>query len=127
MLTVLWHDRSHGPERFWGEFYVRLLEMLKKRKVWFGKAAEVVAWFRQRREITFKIMRDADDRPNVYLCSSRERVTPPFRVRIHTPGASGQEAKTIDIAWDGESDFNPYPIVRNNARETSRSVATNVA
>ncbi len=21
VLTVLWHDRSHGPERFWGDFY----------------------------------------------------------------------------------------------------------
>src|SRR5207253_9032885 len=22
VLTMLWHDRSHGPERFWGDFYL---------------------------------------------------------------------------------------------------------
>jgi len=114
VLTVLWHDRSHGPERFWGEFYFELLQMLKKRKVWFGTAAEVVAWFRKRREISFKVIRDADDLDNVYLCGRRERVTPPFRVRIHTPRASGEEIKIVDIAWDGDSDFNPYPNVAAN-------------
>src|SRR5262249_2069464 len=29
VLTVLWHDRSHGPERFWGDFYVDLVQTLK--------------------------------------------------------------------------------------------------
>ena len=24
VLTVIWHDRSHGPERFWGDFYIKL-------------------------------------------------------------------------------------------------------
>ena len=114
VLTVLWHDRSHGPERFWGEFYVELLRMLKRRKVWFGTAAEVIAWFRKRREISFKVIRGADDLHNVNLCGRRERVTPPFRVRIHTPGASGEEIKVVDIAWDGDCDFNPYPTVAAN-------------
>src|SRR5262249_8683830 len=30
-LTVLWHDRSHAAERFWGEFYMDLIQMLKSR------------------------------------------------------------------------------------------------
>ena len=101
--------------------------MLKRRKVWFGTAAEVIAWFRKRREISFKVIRGADDLDNVYLCGRRERVTPPFRVRIHIPGASGEEIKFVDIAWDGDSDFNPYPAVSNNTRETRSSVTANVA
>src|SRR5205814_8142028 len=32
IVTVLWHDRSHGPERFWGEFYAKLVEDLKGKK-----------------------------------------------------------------------------------------------
>jgi len=28
VLTVLWHDRSFGPERFWGDFYIGWVERL---------------------------------------------------------------------------------------------------
>ena len=48
VLTVLWHDRSHGPERFWGDFYIRLLSELRASNAWFGNASQVVEWFRKR-------------------------------------------------------------------------------
>src|SRR5439155_671266 len=48
VLTVLWHDRSHGPERFWGDFYIRLVQALKSSKGWFATAGRVVSWFRKR-------------------------------------------------------------------------------
>jgi len=54
VLTVLWHDRSHGPERFWGGFYKRLIRELKSRNVWFATASELVGWFRKRREARFE-------------------------------------------------------------------------
>jgi len=54
VLTLLWHDRSHGPERFWGEFYVRLVQKLRSLGVWFGTAAQVVNWFQKRREVIFR-------------------------------------------------------------------------
>jgi len=54
VLTLLWHDRSHGPERFWGDFYVGLLRSVKKTSVWFGSAGQVVNWFRQRRSVRFE-------------------------------------------------------------------------
>jgi len=48
VLTVVWHDRSHGPERFWGDFYLRLLRTLRELDGWFGTSGQVVGWFRKR-------------------------------------------------------------------------------
>ena len=38
ILTLLWHDRSHGPERYWGDFYLRMIVKLKSLNAWFGSA-----------------------------------------------------------------------------------------
>jgi peptidoglycan/xylan/chitin deacetylase (PgdA/CDA1 family) len=128
VLTVLWHDRSHGPERFWGDFYVELIKMLKARKAWFGTAAQVVAWFRKRREVTFQSIRGADAMRRIYLCGTPGQVIPPFRVRIHATGShDGAETRTVDVAWDGDSDFDPQPVVSSSVRDTTRSVAANAA
>jgi hypothetical protein len=54
VLTLLWHDRSHGPERFWGDFYVGLIAELKAANAWFGSADDVTAWFRWRRRLRFE-------------------------------------------------------------------------
>lgn len=51
VLTVLWHMRSLAPERQWGGFYQRLLARFRHERAWLGTAAEVVDWFRQRREV----------------------------------------------------------------------------
>lgn len=52
-VTVNWHDRSIAPERLWEDFYVQLIDELKKRGAWFATAAETVAWFRERRASGF--------------------------------------------------------------------------
>src|SRR5205085_4488954 len=54
VLTLLWHDRSHAAERFWGEFYARFLERLRAMGVWFGTGAQIVSWFRKRRAVIFE-------------------------------------------------------------------------
>jgi peptidoglycan/xylan/chitin deacetylase (PgdA/CDA1 family) len=54
VLTILWHDRSLAPERLWGDSYINLLEKIKKNKVCFATAGEIVNWFRRRREVTFE-------------------------------------------------------------------------
>jgi hypothetical protein len=106
VLTVLWHDRSHGPERFWGDFYVRLLAVLRPLDAWFGTAGEVVEWFRKRREVRFE-QTDALGRPFSY---DGEEIYPPLTVRFHRPtrqhnddpvGESGPAF--IDIPWNRKS------------------------
>jgi hypothetical protein len=53
VLTLLWHQRSLGPERLWGEFYQMLLKKLRERNTWFAAAGDVVDWFRIRRLARF--------------------------------------------------------------------------
>lgn len=54
VLTVLWHQRSLGPERLWGKFYEKLINRLREEKAWFGTAGEVAEWFRARRNNNFQ-------------------------------------------------------------------------
>lgn len=97
VLTVLWHDRSHGPERFWGDFYVRLLDTLKSSDAWFGTASQVVGWFRRRREVRFESVRAADG-PRTCLRYGGEDIQPPLRIRLHrTPSTF------VDVPWNGKS------------------------
>lgn len=53
-VTVNWHDRSIAPERCWDEFYVELIDEMRKRGAWFGTAEDVIAWFRRRRSVGFE-------------------------------------------------------------------------
>jgi peptidoglycan/xylan/chitin deacetylase (PgdA/CDA1 family) len=54
VLTVLWHQRSLGPERLWGDFYEKMIRRLKEKEAWFATANEVVAWFNLRRAAVFE-------------------------------------------------------------------------
>jgi hypothetical protein len=106
VLTVLWHDRSHGPERFWGDFYVRLLGLLKSRDAWFGTGAQVVRWFRKRREVRF-VPAEGAEIVRAHVRYEGEKIHPPLTVRIHTPrrGDRGEAPGSTfsDIFWNGES------------------------
>jgi hypothetical protein len=95
VLTLLWHDRSHGPERFWGDFYCRLLGELRKMPVWFATALDVVDWFRSRRAVTFR-------RTPAGICATRIGARPshPFVLRVHRPGSE----KPADVSWHGDTD-----------------------
>jgi hypothetical protein len=111
VLTVLWHDRSPGPERFWGEFYVKLVQDLKAEKVWFASAGQAVDWFRRRREVVFQSGRSQAESLAV-AGSDAAPISPPLRVRVHRPnrasgpGRTGAErARPVDIAWDGLADI----------------------
>jgi hypothetical protein len=94
VLTLLWHDRSHGPERFWGEFYTRLVEQLKTLPVWFASAGKVVGWFRHRREIRF----ERNTQGSIEITSGNGLISPPVKIHIF----NGSGAKPIqEISWDG--------------------------
>jgi hypothetical protein len=54
VLTLLWHQRSLGPERLWGDFYKMLILKLQSKNAWFATAGGVVDWFRMRRLTLFK-------------------------------------------------------------------------
>lgn len=101
VLTVLWHDRSHGPERFWGDFYVRLINELKSREVWFGSAGEVVNWFRKRRHVSFERAEIEDGAVPVTVRYDGDPIKPPLALRIHrpaTPQGDGADISVIEYA-----------------------------
>ncbi len=93
VLTLLWHDRSHGPERFWGDFYVRLVEALKRSDAWFATGAQAVSWFRKRRHVRFE--QHGED--TVVLRFDGDAVEPPLKVRLHQTASS-----FVDMPWDGK-------------------------
>jgi hypothetical protein len=105
VLTLLWHDRSHGPERFWGDFYLDLIQRLKSLNVWFGTAGQVVAWFGKRREVRFEHV-EAPDRVRVRLYYDSGTIQPPLRIRVHSPvPGRGVDPVSdfVDISWSGET------------------------
>jgi len=104
VLTVLWHDRSHGPERFWGDFYVRLVGALRSSNAWFGTGAQVVGWFRQRRAVRFERVEVAGER-RLVIRQAGDAIQPMASVRIYRPAAAGASLdavpEAIDIPWNG--------------------------
>lgn len=108
VLTLLWHDRSHGPERFWGEFYVKLLQQLQCLGVWFGTGAQVVHWFRRRREVRFEQLEATGGSSQVCLHYAGAKIDPPLKIRLYRPDgiASGPDQPhkrdCVDICWNGE-------------------------
>ena len=103
VLTILWHDRSHGPERFWGDFYLTLLQALRSLDTWFGTAAQVVGWFRKRREVRFDRVEAPDATGRTRLRYHGEQILPPLTIRIHRPSAAGTAGASLDIPWNGET------------------------
>jgi hypothetical protein len=108
VLTLLWHDRSHAPDRFWGDFYIRLLHTLKSLDSWFGTAAQVVGWFQKRRQVRFEQVQTAGG-VRTYLRYHGEDIQPPLTVRIYAPARrrghreSVRELEYSDIPWNGQS------------------------
>jgi len=93
VLTLLWHDRSHGPERFWGEFYSRLIERLRQMNVWLTSGEQAVRWFRQRRNVFFE---KSGSTISVRGCG--QAISPPLTVRVYRGGRSNV---CEDFSWDG--------------------------
>jgi hypothetical protein len=114
VLTVLWHDRSHGPERFWGDFYVRLVQALRSFDGWFGTAGQVVGWFRKRREVRFERLDGADGTARTRLRFRGEEIRPPLTVRVHRPGAT-----VTDVPWNGETVFEVDSVTRPAVHATA--------
>jgi hypothetical protein len=101
VLTLLWHDRSHGPERFWGDFYARLVGQLRSMNVWFGSAGQVVEWFRGRRDVTFERAGTFSGQIRIQLRPEEKNVSPPLTVRVHCPARNGKLSRTVDVPWNG--------------------------
>jgi hypothetical protein len=129
VLTVLWHDRSHGPERFWGGFYIRFVQELKATHPWFGTAGQVVEWFRKRREIRFEIIEAQNGIMDTQVRYTGEEILPPVNIRVHKPITravdgdwTGQTpSKFMDTPWNGEPSLDWSVLLRGIAPSPTES------
>jgi hypothetical protein len=111
VLTVLWHDRSHAAERFWGDFYAKFVKSLRSLKVWFASGWQVVNWFSKRRNVSFASSQSRGVF-GIRLVYDGEKVEPPLTVRIYQPQGSDGGPKVskstlrkfVDLPWDGTID-----------------------
>src|SRR5438093_6045057 len=108
VLTLLWHDRSHAPERFWGNFYVNLLHSLRSMHVWFATASQVVNWFEKRRQVSFEVVEKYGSN-RVILRYKGEEIAPPLTLRVHRPYVGDRNLKSsepdfVDIPWNGHAE-----------------------
>ncbi|MGB8323866.1 MAG: hypothetical protein WCE52_12985, partial [Candidatus Acidiferrum sp.] len=106
VLTVLWHDRSPKPERFWGDFYIKLVQAIEDLDGWFGTANDVVDWFRQRREVVFERGEGTDGTSLTLVRYNGEGIRPPLNVRIYNARSNGA---TGSVDRDGKSAFDDLP------------------
>ncbi|HEX6463880.1 MAG TPA: hypothetical protein VFZ98_05485, partial [Vicinamibacterales bacterium] len=128
VLTLLWHDRSHAPERFWGDFYVRLIERLKSWNPWFGTAGQVVEWYRKRREVRFEAAASGDGR-SALLQYAGEEIVPPLVIRLYEPADEDRgpsqtppSSRFVDMTWNGRTGDVPRDVLgslRRNSLEIS--------
>lgn len=102
VLTINWHQRSIGPERFWDGFYIKLIEELKKLNVWFGTARQVVKWFDKRRSVSFNDIRTAEDKLYIQITCNKDTDVPDLILRVHNPNST--DKKKIDIPFTGKLD-----------------------
>jgi hypothetical protein len=111
VTTILWHDRSPGPERFWGDFYIRLVREIKAQKPWFAAAGQAVSWFRQRRGVVFERLGTGDVVGRAMAGAKTTPGVPQMVLRVHrarrsdegTPRHAGEVAETFDLPWTGET------------------------
>ncbi|MBX3347820.1 MAG: hypothetical protein KF747_03665 [Nitrospira sp.] len=100
-VVINWHDRSLAPERLLGRFYQDLLEMVGKgNRVWFAKCGEAVEWFRWRRSIQFRGIRNG---PEDYV-SNFQISAPRSHSRgavIHVHGSTVSAHESVDRMFDG--------------------------
>lgn len=107
VLTINWHDRSHGPERLWGGFYTRLLEALGESGARFVTGRQVTRWFRARRQVRFARLGKVPGSIELTKRDEIDPIDPPLRVVIHRPGPSSDgkpvRSSSSVLAWRGDS------------------------
>jgi hypothetical protein len=114
VVTVNWHTRSLSPERLWGGFYEALLNEMRRFRVWFGTAQEIVMWFRNRRAVCFEQVQFAENGLRLKLTGPARDEQHPFLVRVYPGGSRSsldvpREASKLDYSdmlWKCEAGSN---------------------
>jgi peptidoglycan/xylan/chitin deacetylase (PgdA/CDA1 family) len=102
VLTILWHQRSLGPERLWGNFYKMLIQKLRSKNAWLATAGGIVDWFQIRRLALFKPNSEVE-----FACPFKNNSTVPPLVLRKYHCEKGRVTKSLPSAPGlGQSDYN---------------------
>lgn len=105
VLTILWHDRSLSPERLYEDYYIKLLDELKSKKVWFATATDACKWFRIRRTVKFENVKLDGNVLHIKVSNEKTDTLPSMKLRVYQPDIYMQSIKFTDLPWQSESDF----------------------
>ena len=105
ILTILWHDRSLSPERLYEDFYIKLLNELKNKKVWFATAMEACNWFNNRRAAKYGNIEIDENVVHIKMLTDNKDSQPPMKMRIYHPAINHQSTNYIDVPWRGENEL----------------------
>lgn len=125
VLTILWHLRSLAPERSWKGFYLRILQELTSRGVWFATAGRAVDWFRRRRSVSFERVDFSDTSLKLNLKAEESAPVPGFILRIHVPANMRknlrlEQREHLDVPWNGARQITIDFATRDNPTRRSR-------
>ena len=108
-LTINWHHRSVGPERFWDELYIHLMKEMEENGAWFATARSAVSWFQKRRSVVFRRVEKCDGGINIKLACPSGDDTPGVVLRVHAPFpkhsaalVSGKDGGSKDLPVHGD-------------------------
>jgi hypothetical protein len=105
VLTILWHQRSLGPERLYEAFYIKILEELKSCNVWFATANQVIKWTLNRRAIMFEKAQFDKDSLSVKLRYNVSDIYPQLLLRIYHPNSPNIELHTATLQMNNYVDI----------------------
>jgi hypothetical protein len=105
VLTILWHDRSLSPERLYEDYYIKLLNELKNKQVWFATATDACTWFKNRRDAKFENVKQDGDVIHIKVSNDKNDTLPSMKLRIYHPNTDKQTIKYTDLPWKSEISF----------------------
>lgn len=117
VLTINWHDRSIGPERFWDDVYCHTLNELKDQEGLFLTAGAVVNWFRKRRAVKFQQIYNNNLSNKIKLTGFDIKPVDKMFLRIYVPirqkfNGNFHKLTTVtyqDILLDGQNEIELSP------------------
>jgi hypothetical protein len=106
VLTINWHQRSIGPERYWDDFYLRLRKELKASNGYCCTARQAVKWFRKRRSTIFHRARASESGMAIQLSSPNDEVAPSLVLRTYHPATTAMKRDRDRAVRHTDTPFN---------------------
>jgi len=100
VLTCLWHQRSPGPERNWGNAYKFLIMNIKNSNGYFATCTQIAEWFRIRRQIEFNQIKENENSIQIQFENLKTESVPPMLLRIYKKRKLAFEAPLTKNAYE---------------------------